>query len=346
MYAKRDNQKRSLKKRDIASTGYRLPPILQDAPADGTLSNLKVAPTSLAQCDRLISPQCIRALYNITYPSTAAAGNELGIFEDLGDIYDQPDLNLFFQTLTNITGSGRKPVDRPIDGAPKGTTQDNAGVESLLDLTLSMPLIYPQQVWLYQTDDLPTETNYTYDGFLNNFFDGIDGSYCSYSAFGAGPNDPLDPPYPDPAAGGYKGKLQCGKWKATNVISISYGGNELDLPASYQQRQCSEIMKLGLQGTTVVVSSGDSGVGYARGTNNPDCLGPTGQAFVPDFPATCPYITAAGSTYLPRGSSVYIDAERATDRFPSGGGFSNIYPTYVSTPSLPLSVPITNIRKA
>lgn len=47
----------------------------------------------------------------------------------------------------------------------------------------------------------------------------------------------------------------------------------MDLPASYQQRQCAEIMKLGLQGTTVVVSSGDSGVGYARGTNNPNCLG-------------------------------------------------------------------------
>lgn len=39
-----------------------------------------------------------------------------------------------------------------------------------------------------------------------------------------------------------------------------------------------------------------------------------------------PYITAAGSTYLPRGANVHIDAEIATDRFPSGGGFSNIYP--------------------
>lgn len=32
-----------------------------------------------------------------------------------------------------------------------------------------MPLIYPQKVWLYQTDDLAYETNYTYNGFLNNF---------------------------------------------------------------------------------------------------------------------------------------------------------------------------------
>jgi len=93
----------------------------------------------------------------------------LGIFEDLGDIYDQPDLNLFFQTLTNITGPGRKPVNKPIDGAPTGTTQDNAGVESLLDLTIAMPLIYPQKVWLYQTDDLAYETDYEYNGVIKPF---------------------------------------------------------------------------------------------------------------------------------------------------------------------------------
>lgn len=85
-------------------------------------------------------------------------------------------------------------------------------------------------------------------------------------------------------------------------------------------------MKLGLQGVSVVVSSGDSGVGSARGTNIANCLGANGTVFVPDFPATCPYITTAGSTFLPRGASVAIDAEVATNRFPSGGGFSNIYP--------------------
>jgi len=33
-----------------------------------------------------------------------------------------------------------------------------------------------------------------------------------------------------------KGKLQCGVYKPTNVISISYGGTEFDLPVSYQRR--------------------------------------------------------------------------------------------------------------
>ena len=38
----------------------------------------------------------IAAMYNITAGTTAAAGNELGIYEDLGDVYSQEDLDLFF----------------------------------------------------------------------------------------------------------------------------------------------------------------------------------------------------------------------------------------------------------
>lgn len=82
-------------------------------------------------------------------------------------------------------------------------------------------------------------------------------------------------------------------------------------------------MKLGMQGVSVFVSSGDSGVGGPTGEG---CLGSTGRVFSPDFPATCPYITAVGSTYLPAGGDVTKDEEISTTRFPSGGGFSNIYP--------------------
>lgn len=63
------------------------------------------------------------------------------------------------------------------------------------------------------------------------------------------------------------------------MISISYGGQEADLPASYQQRQCNEFMKLGMQGVSIVLASGDSGVAGPSGDDNSDgCLG-TGQIF-------------------------------------------------------------------
>lgn len=122
------------------------------------------------------------------------------------------------------------------------------------------------------------ENDYEFEGFLNNFLDAIDGSYCSTV-------DPLDPPYPDPSneTGAYKGQLQCGVYKPTNVISISYGGQESDLPASYQQRQCAEYMKLGMQGVSFVISSGDSGVSGRPSNGSNGCLGPDETIFSPDL---------------------------------------------------------------
>ncbi|GAB7350004.1 hypothetical protein MBLNU459_g0680t2 [Dothideomycetes sp. NU459] len=313
-------EKRSLEKRKLNG----VEPILKALPM--LLEDLLSLP-ELQLCDVAITPPCIAALYNLTKATTAASGNQLGIFEDLGDVYSQTDLNLFFSTLAPQIPQGTHPTLDAIDGAVAPNPVTSAGAESDLDFQISYPIIYPQNSILFQTDDPVYEANYTYDGFLNNFLDAIDGSYCSYSAFGETGNSPLDPPYPDPQAGGYKGKLQCGVYKPTNVISISYGGQEADLPASYQQRQCNEFMKLGLQGVSVVLSSGDSGVAGPAGDDNSDgCLGPNGNIFSPDFPATCPYITTVGATYLPQGGNVYKDEEVAVTRFASGGGFSNIYP--------------------
>lgn len=85
-------------------------------------------------------------------------------------------------------------------------------------------------------------------------------------------------------------------------------------------------MKLGMQGVTTVVSSGDSGVAGPPGDDSPNgCLG-SGNIFSPDFPANCPYILTVGATFLPAGGDVNKDEEIAVTRFPSGGGFSNIYP--------------------
>lgn len=226
-----------------------------------------------------------------------------------------------------------------------------------------MPLIYPQKTVLFQVDDERIERNMTmgntpYIGFWNTFFDAIDGSYCTFSAFGETGNcvkpECLDPSYPDRAPGGYNGSLQCGVYEPTNVISISYGGGEADLPAYYWKRQCTEIMKLGLQGVTVVISSGDDGVASSPldGGNYDGCAG-DGQIFYPASEATCPYVLAVGGTEFdlaepltmgshgggnrsynatsPTSSSrVPQITERATTRYASGGGFSNYFaqPSY------------------
>lgn len=277
----------------------------------------------LSQCDTIVTPPCIAAMYNITQGTKASPRNKFGVFEE-GDFYAAEDLVEFFALFAPNIPVTTMPKLEGIDGgfAPSAY----AGGESDLDFQISYPIIYPQNSVLFQTDDLNYATGIEGGGgFLNTFLDAIDGSYCNYSAYGETGDASIDPKYPDPLITGYQGQRQCGVYKPTNVISISYGEQEDDLPTNYQQRQCSEFMKLGMQGVSVILASGDSGVA-ARSTddgNADGCLG-TGQVFNPDFPASCPYLTAVGATLLTGNAS--RDEEVAVTRFPSGGGFSNIYP--------------------
>jgi tripeptidyl-peptidase-1 len=96
----------------------------------------------------------------------------------------------------------------------------------------------------------------------------------------------------------------CGAYKPTNVISISYGLGENTFSYHYENRQCQEYMKLGLQGVSVIYASGDSGV-----SNRGECITPANVtnstilseypgAFSPGFPASCPYLTSVGATMV------------------------------------------------
>ena len=183
-----------------------------------------------------------------------------------------------------------------------------------------MTLVNPQKVTLYQVGDLVEGASF------NNFLDAIDGSYCTSN----GGDDILqDAKYPDPFPGGYTGPENCGGFGATKVISTSYGYNEADLTAAYEKRQCNEYMKLGLQGTTFLYSSGDYGVagngGQCIGTNGTYNDGSSGK-FNPSFPSTCPYVTSVGATQIAPGASVFDVEEAAETVIFSGGGFSNVFP--------------------
>lgn len=88
-------------------------------------------------------------------------------------------------------------------------------------------------------------------------------------------------------------------------------------------------MKLGLQGVSLVFASGDAGVGSSEGCIEPEVAG-GGLIFAPNFPSSCPFVTSVGGTVLPPGANVLTDSETAVTRFPSGGGFSNVFaiPSY------------------
>ncbi|CZT06100.1 related to serine protease [Rhynchosporium graminicola] len=298
----------------------------------------------LSRCDRWITPGCIRALYSVPskpeyFNNTPRTDNALGIFES-GDAYAQQDINSFFANFTRYIPQGTHPNLASIDGGEAPEQQASAGGgESALDLELAYPLIWPQNITLYQTDDWYWSTFAYVGGGFNTFLDALDGSYCTYSAFGQTGNDPdLDPIYPNTfVKSGYQGQLMCGVYKPANVISVSYGGQEADVPEYYQRRQCDEFMKLGLQGVSLIWSSGDSGVAGPTSRSDPSgCLGSEATVFNPTWPNNCPYITNVGATKVYPGHTVWDpepesacndlkDAPYST-AYSSGGGFSNFYP--------------------
>ncbi|KAI1124156.1 peptidase S8/S53 domain-containing protein [Nemania abortiva] len=300
-------------------------------PEDIRSGNLSLA----GGCDTYVTPDCLRQMYGIPKGTTKHADNKMGIFQSLKQHYTQHDLDSFFWAFTDDIPNGTHPELLSVNGG-EGATTDlySAGTESNLDFQMAYGLIWPQEPALFQVDDEWYQqsqlTSGEYAGFFNNLWNAIDGSYCTFEAYGEKGNckrpECRDPEYPNAHEGGYKGELGCGVYAPTNVISISYSGAEAELPASYQQRQCAEIMKLGLQGSTIMIASGDDGVaGFATYQNPSGCMGPAHDVFNPQFLATCPYILSVGSTYLPDNSTAGRDAEVATSRFRSGGGFSNIY---------------------
>ncbi|KAH9162473.1 peptidase S8/S53 domain-containing protein [Lactarius sanguifluus] len=100
------------------------------------------------------------------------------------------------------------------------------------------------------------------------------------------------------------------------TISISYGIEERLMSREYAINVCDQFAMLGVRGVSVLVSSGNDGIG--KGT----CLRDDGTVrFMPRFPGTCPYVTVVGGA---------ISSEPEVAAEFSGGGFSDYFqrPTY------------------
>ncbi|KAH8985692.1 subtilisin-like protein [Lactarius akahatsu] len=93
------------------------------------------------------------------------------------------------------------------------------------------------------------------------------------------------------------------------TISISYSSEERYASREYAFYVCDMFARLGALGVSVLVSSGDEGIG--KGT----CVNTDGIVrFLPRFPGTCPYVTVVGGT---------TDCEPEVAAVFSGGGFSD-----------------------
>eukprot|EP01006_Ploeotia_vitrea_P024018 TRINITY_DN5672_c0_g1_i1.p1 TRINITY_DN5672_c0_g1~~TRINITY_DN5672_c0_g1_i1.p1 ORF type:complete len:595 (-),score=320.97 TRINITY_DN5672_c0_g1_i1:213-1997(-) len=107
------------------------------------------------------------------------------------------------------------------------------------------------------------------------------------------------------------------------VNSISYGGDEKMVSQSLADRFDAEIVKLGLQGVSVFVASGDDGVAGSGARSNPSKCG-----FNPSWPATAPHVTAVGATQGPEAVPAkpeVVCSSKTGGGITSGGGFSTRY---------------------
>ncbi|EGO26347.1 hypothetical protein SERLADRAFT_436158 [Serpula lacrymans var. lacrymans S7.9] len=300
-------------------------PTLYELPDDGngpkivgTVDPIVGLAGELKDCDKKITPACLRALYDIHYEPVSTSKNSYGIMEYTPETYVQSDMDLFAKTYIsgvdhftpNVVSIERNVNQTQHKGFPH--------VEANLDLQYGMTLVTSKQkVTIYQLET---------GASINDFFDAVDGFFCTSK--GADPDIlARDATYPDPGPSEYRKLRNCGTVKPANVISTSYGLSEAHISLRTAARQCAEYGKLGLMGVTVLYSSGDNGVaGVGKAcllaTGSPTS---SGKVFNPTFPSTCPYITSVGATQIDHDSSVF-EPESACERvIYSSGGFSNYF---------------------
>ncbi|KAJ7440555.1 peptidase S8/S53 domain-containing protein [Mycena galericulata] len=100
-----------------------------------------------------------------------------------------------------------------------------------------------------------------------------------------------------------------------SVMTTSYGVMENQFESAVPKKICDSYMALSARGISVQFASGDRGV---RSTQDNSSIPGACESnvFIPEFPASCPYVTAVGATQG-------FKPEVATNL--TGGGFSDLF---------------------
>lgn len=177
------------------------------------------------RCADYVTPKCIKAMYDIPDGKRKNPNNRLGLYESDDEFFEQDDLSTFFALFASYIPATFTPkVDLINWGTAKPVSAYAVG-EAALDFDVSYPVIYPQNIELYQAKDNFNYYNGTF-GIFNQFLDAVDGSYCTKTSHNQTGDDPrVDGPQ----------STQCGVFKPANVISFSYGWGESEYPTGYLQ---------------------------------------------------------------------------------------------------------------
>ncbi|EJD43708.1 subtilisin-like protein [Auricularia subglabra TFB-10046 SS5] len=241
-----------------------------------------------ASCNRTITPTCLRILYATDgYVPAATNVNKLGVAGYLGEFANDADLQTFFRTFRPDAVGGTF-THVQLNGG--GNNQNDPGVEANLDIQYTEGISFPTPNVYFSTAGSPpftpdsattTNTNEPYLDWLNFILN---------------------------------------QTSIPQTFTTSYGDDEQTVPLDYATRVCNMFAQLGARGSSIMFSSGDSGVGAGSCRTND---GTNKVQFQPTFPAGCPFVTAVGGT-------TRVNPEVAVSF--SQGGFSNYFarPSYQS----------------
>ncbi|KAI8634942.1 Pro-kumamolisin [Xylariaceae sp. FL1651] len=248
--------------------------LIEDAGTTGIeLSRLT---TESDDCKQLITPSCLRAAYNIgDYVPSASSGSRIGFGSFLNESARLADLrqyqNVFGIPEQNFTSTL---INGGVDNQEPAGDHGEANLDAQFQSAMSHPL--PQ--FQFITGGSPP--------FVPSL--GIPDSEHNTN---------------EPYLEYYTFLLNKTNEELPQVISNSYSDDEQTVPVDgsyyavsyfkpYAKRVCDMIGIMGLRGITVIESTGDTGVGAPCLSND----GKKQPEFTPEFPASCPYITAVGGT--------------------------------------------------
>ncbi|EEH10715.1 tripeptidyl peptidase [Histoplasma capsulatum G186AR] len=277
------------------------------APGTGTavdLSNIPPHLTPQQACNAsAVTPLCLRTLYGtLYYKASAKRGTRMALVNYLGEFNNRSDISQFLKVYRPDALAGAESFeDISING---GINQQSlvtdeqythgSGREGNLDAEVMIGIAHPIPLTTYTVGEseppftpdsfTPTNTNEPFLTWLNWILDQPDSELPS-------------------------------------VVSTSYGDIEHTVPISYARRVCNGFAQLGARGVSVIMGSGDHGVGHPG-----DCYSNDGlftPEFLVSFPDSCPWVTSVGAT---KGIQPEVVAVNSRNGFSSGGGFSNYFP--------------------
>jgi len=196
-----------------------------------------------------VTTSLLRLLYKTSaYVPAATDKNSLGVLGLMNEYPSQADLTKFMTDFRNDARAATFTVEQVNGG---GNDPSNPGMEANVDIQYTGAMAYPTPLIYYSTG--------------------------GYGRWSAATGEPL----PGDAYLVWL-RYMLDQPKVPQTISVSYALPERDRPLEYATALCDLFLQLGVRGVSVLVSSGDNGVGPE------DCNDGSGNVrFVPEFPASC-----------------------------------------------------------